>query len=349
MILKALTRKAGSGQLVKYILRYAINPEKQATKQKGSRDKNKSSKHFIIRHNIRSSSIEGYIKEFKQNELGRIHKRTNQTAINHFIISFSPEDSRNLNDKKLRTIAKKFIQLHGENNLYIGSKHLDKEHVHLHIACSGTQINGKSSRISKAAMAILKVEMDLFQKERFPELVSLPRHGLSKALKTDYRVNEGLYKRRGKVSQKEELLKSLGLQYEKANSLYGFLTVLRTVGYEPYYRGGRLTGIKYGERKFRLSRLGYDELKISGLQVKQERMSRELTSLRTIRNRSQVAQQAKEDQENIRIREFGTQRNSLNGNVGQSVNFPMPSPFKTEGIGILPLKSILGTTAISPG
>ena len=91
MIIKALTRRStGPSQLVKYIFRYIHAEEKQAQNQ---RSQNENAP-FIIRHNIRSRTIDGYIQEFKQNELNRIHKRTDQTVLNHFILSFSPNDSR---------------------------------------------------------------------------------------------------------------------------------------------------------------------------------------------------------------------------------------------------------------
>lgn len=176
MILKNLTRKkTGTRQLVRYIFRYLLQEEKT-----GSAKKSPTSRPFIIKHNIRSSTVEGFTKEFEQNLRQRKHKRSDQTIIHHAILSWSQQDTRHITDTMLRRIARKFIQLRGENNLYVGTKHIDRSHIHLHIAVSGNQLNGKSSRLSQKQFATLKKNMDAFQREQYPQLIhSLPRHGYS--------------------------------------------------------------------------------------------------------------------------------------------------------------------------
>jgi len=294
MILKVLTRKAGSGQLVRYILRYAMNTQKQ-TNSKETNTQSPGKNSFIIRHNIRSRSIEGFIKEFKQNELNRIHKRSNQTALNHFIISFSPEDSIHLDDKKLRMIAKKFIQLHGENCLYVGSKHMDKSHIHLHIAGSATKISGMSSRKSKKELADLKRELDVFQLERFPELShSLPRHGLS--VKQNGCLQQDFHSVQDKrQTQRTAVLEALENAYAKSDSLDAFLVELKRCGHEPYYRTGKLAGVKYnGQRKFRLAKLGFENEKLEQLNAVQNKQANELATLQKLRYHSLKKEQEKE-------------------------------------------------------
>ena len=108
MILKALSRRGSAGsaagaKLIRYILRYSINLEKQNGKQ-NIKSITENQTPFIIRHNIRSNTIEGFIKEFKQNAANRTHTRSNQSLLNHFILSFSPEDSKHIDDKKLKEI-----------------------------------------------------------------------------------------------------------------------------------------------------------------------------------------------------------------------------------------------------
>ncbi len=176
MILKNLTRKkTGTRQLVRYIFRYMLQEEKTGAA------KRKNNTPFIIRHNIKSKSVEGFIKEFEKNLLTRKYKRSDQIIIHHSILSWSHKDAIHITDTKLRSIARKFIQLRGVNNLYVGTKHTDRNHIHLHFAVSGNQINGKSSRLSQKEFSNLKKKLDAFQKEKYPELVnSLPRHGRSK-------------------------------------------------------------------------------------------------------------------------------------------------------------------------
>ena len=167
MIIKNLTRKSGTGQLLSYLFRYITAEVKTTTKP------------FIVRHNIRSNSIPGYVQEFEQNERNRKVKRKDQTCINHTIISWSNKDAKHLNDNTLRNLAKAYIRFRGELNLYVITKHVDKEHTHLHCCVSATEMGtGKSSRISKLEFEGLKKSLDAYQKEHYPELAnSLPHHG----------------------------------------------------------------------------------------------------------------------------------------------------------------------------
>ena len=172
MIIKNLTRKAGSNTsvLLNYLFKYI-----------SEKDKIQEYKPFIVRHNVRSSTIAGYIKEFAAVEQLRLHKRIGQVNVHHSILSFGKLDAPKLNDSILRNLAKQYIKLRGELNLYVITKHLDREHIHLHVAMSATQVNGKSSSISKARFAEIKQELDRYQQEKYPELVhSLPQHGKQK-------------------------------------------------------------------------------------------------------------------------------------------------------------------------
>lgn len=167
MIIKNLSRKSGTGTLLHYLFKYIKNPEKVLEERP-----------FIVRHNIKSRTIEGYIKEFIENEKNRKVKRKDQPSVYHVILSWSNLDSHLLDDKKLRHMAKEFIKLRGQLNQYIITKHLDQNHTHLHCAVSASQIDGKSSRMSKLQFSELKKSMDAFQLEHYKELNhSFPNHG----------------------------------------------------------------------------------------------------------------------------------------------------------------------------
>lgn len=47
----------------------------------------------IFKHNIRSGSIKGYIKEFESNEALRVRRRVDSVQAYHTIISFSNQDT----------------------------------------------------------------------------------------------------------------------------------------------------------------------------------------------------------------------------------------------------------------
>lgn len=181
MIIKTLSRKSASGstsQLVNYIFRYIINDKKQLNPDKS----------FIIKHNVHGKNIPAFVKQFEQNEANRIRKSSRDIAINHTILSWAKADTPILTDVILKNLAAKFIELRGEQNLYVGTKHEDKAHTHLHIAVSATQLNGQSSRISRQQFAELKMALQQYQQEKYPDLSSLPHHGLSKEVREQQKI-----------------------------------------------------------------------------------------------------------------------------------------------------------------
>lgn len=275
MIIKNLTRKkTGIGQLLNYLFKYVTEEEK--IKGFSGNDT------LVIRHNVRSRSVQGFIKEFELNATNRTYRRIDETIVHHTILSWSHKDADKITNKMLLDIAKRYIELRGKNNLYIGAKHTDKAHIHLHLTMSGSQINGRSSRISKQEFATIKIEMDKFQKEQFPELEhSLPCHGW-KQKNLNQKVSVGYSK--GLKNQKDELIKELEGVYATSNSMAEFLEVIERLGLQPYYRTGILTGIRVrSNRKFRLVKLGFDSDKLNELDKSQKNRSNLLDELKLIR------------------------------------------------------------------
>lgn len=278
MIIKSLSRKSNTGQLVNYIFRYILDEEK--SKQKKETFKTKESQ-FLIRHNVRSRSVKGFVKEFQENEKYRLVHRKDSVKLFHTIISFSGKDSHKIDDKLLKDIAKKFITERGLNNLYAGTKHVDKDHVHLHIAISGTQLNGRSSRISKQQFRHLKIEMDRYQREKFSNLIySFPEHGKSQKQKSREEIIEAV--KQSRLTHKKSLCEILDTTYNNSNSLDHFLSLLKDLGQEAYYRNGRLQGLIYEGKKFRFSRLGYDANTLQLLEQKKNKQ-KVLTELNELR------------------------------------------------------------------
>ncbi len=271
MILKNLTRRSGTHQLLSYLF--------EKDRNAGER------KPLIIRHNIRShTSLSKWVKEFDQNESYRLRKRKDNVKIHHTILSISNKDTKHVTDKMLRDITRKYIALRGRQNMYLGTAHFEKDHIHIHIVSSGVEyITGKSNRISRSEFSGVKRALDDFQKIKYPELVnSLPQHGKSKgyhitAAKHDFQGNS-------RESHKQTLLNVLQKAYTEAVSLDHFLSQIKAFGHEPYYRAGRLQGIKFnGVTKFRISRLGFDKEKIQQLielKTKEKQAMSELQNLR---------------------------------------------------------------------
>lgn len=278
MILKSLSRRSGStSQLVKYILRYVLEKEE---KEKGSKQKEKP---FIIRHNLRSRSIGEYLKEFEELEQLREHRYANSVSIYHHILSFSSKDTEHISDNLLRDIAAKFIELRGQDNLYIGTKHTDKDHIHLHLAMSAVDLAGRSARISKKDFEQLKLDLDTYQREHYPELKhSLPEHRRKSREVTRAAIIENIQSQR--QSEKASLFQLLDKAYTRSKSLDQFLEQLTTQGCTPYYRAGTLTGITTESgRKYRFKGLGYDNEKLEQLSIL-EKQEQELQALHALRH-----------------------------------------------------------------
>ena len=124
MILKNLTRRTGTQQLVNYLFKNEKDNKPEP----------------IIKHNLRSKTVNGWSKEFDRNFDLRTNRRVDNIRLHHTIISFSNKDKKQINQDLLKDITKKYIELRGKENQYLVSTHHDKEHIHLHIAVSYTHL-----------------------------------------------------------------------------------------------------------------------------------------------------------------------------------------------------------------
>ena len=276
MIIKSLTRRSGTRQLLNYLFK---KEEKLFTNKQ---------KPIVIRHNVRTRTIDKMAKEFDKNESYRLRKRIDNVKVYHTILSFSNKDKELITEKMIKDIARQYMKLREDKNLFVGTAHFDKDHIHIHLVMSGTKyLTGESNRLSRAQFHQLKLSMDAYQRKKYPELIhSLPMHGRSKEKLAEKNIQ--VNRAGGRLSQKETLMKTLESVYAKSKSLDDFLAKLRSKGHEPYYRGKdkRLQGIKFeGDRKFRLTTIGYLEkvAQLSARQLKEEKTLSELRDLRESR------------------------------------------------------------------
>lgn len=237
---------------------------------------------FIIKHNIRANDIDGFIREFKENESHRLNHRVNEVRIYHSILSWSNLDSHKITDEMLRDMANKYIELRGKNNLYLGTKHTDRDHIHIHLCVSASDINGKASRMSKEQFQEVKIKLQEYQKEKYPELIhSLPEHTKDRVQKYD-RDGFKNKKRNERGSVKQALYTHI--ETIKASSTKELFQGLEPAGFAPYYREGRLAGLQHEEGlKFRFSRLPVDLDKLIEKDVQLEKEAEELASIQRIR------------------------------------------------------------------
>ncbi|HRG33543.1 MAG: relaxase/mobilization nuclease domain-containing protein [Saprospiraceae bacterium] len=270
MILKNLTRRSNTGQLVNYLFK----------QEKDNKPKP------VLKHNLRSRTTKGWTKELDKNFELRLNRRKDNIRLHHTIISFSNKDKKQINTELLKDITKKYIELRGKDNLYLASSHHDKEHIHLHIVMSSTKlITGESNRISRQEFRELKLALDEYQKVKYPELVnSLPAHGKSQKLQlTD--PEQKLQDREGKLSQKQVLLETVQTVYSRSKSLDNFLSELKSEGYNSYSRGGKIYGVEdESGRHYRFKTLGFDLKKLEEIDRQAQEEARQLQELANLRD-----------------------------------------------------------------
>lgn len=273
MVIKSLSRKGGTEQIVNYLFK--------------DKDKlgNKDFKPMMMRHNIRARSLDKIVKEFKANETFRRVQRKDSVKVYHTIISFGKKDKDKITEKILRDFGKKYMELQGKDNMFLMTYHIEKEHIHLHVVMSGTKyLIGVANRISKAEFRQLKVAMQTYQQKRYPELnKSIVEHGKGRGYNKDSRQ-----------SKKSTLEADLQKVYQQSKSTKAFLDQLKSMGHEAYYRSNKLTGIKYdGDTKFRFSRLGYDD-KIKALAERENEEKQQLDEIENIRSNGSNSRELEE-------------------------------------------------------
>ena len=284
--------------------------------QKSNPEIVKEKDQLLITHNLRGNSIKEYISQFERNNESRFFSRVNQTTISHTILSWNNKDTKNVTDAMLKDMANEFIKLRGENNLYLITKHEDKDHIHLHVAISSAQLNGMSSRVSKEKYAEIKRSLDSIQRLRYPELSnSLPEHGKSKESKSyESKLEKIKFAER---NEKATLLQLLETTYSKSTSTEHFLSQIAAHGFHPYYRNSRFQGIM-GQHKFRLSTLGYKD-KLQALEARQTKQNKVLAGLRELRT-SRSREQVKDINEPQMLKEKGHTANIEQSDLQQLAN-----------------------------
>lgn len=275
MIIKSLSRKSNPVQLIKYALRYSLKEnDKQTQKEHAT---------ILLKHNIRSKDVEGYIKEFKDNESYRIYRRKDSVILFHTILSFAPDDTKRITKPMLKDIAQKFVQLRGSDCLNLAVSHTEKQHKHIHVLTSGVKTNGRSSRVSKLVFNHILNELENYQQDKYPDLInSKNAHTKTKTQDKEQLVS---HLQKTRKSNKLSLLTELENTYQNAESKEDFTKRLSSGGYEIYFRNGRPQGILAEGKKFRFTSLNFDVESLEKLGERELKNSQPLTEIKTIRNK----------------------------------------------------------------
>lgn len=208
---------------------------------------------------------EYFAKQLLINESYRQIKRKNNVKLYMDILSFHAKDSEKLTNEKLQIMALKYLSLRAPKSMAIATVHRnEKDHVHLHICFSGVEYKtGKSIRISKDDFKYkVKIPMEQFQQQRFPELsLSEINHDRSAVKAKDQDLRKDVEKEmelKDRISEKQQILKVLEDTFKTASSEKNFYEQLKSKGVQLYSRNGVIIGIQ-GQRKFRFKTLGYTQ------------------------------------------------------------------------------------------
>ncbi len=273
MLIKILSRHTNSAQLVKYALRY-VTKEKTSVR--------KDDMIILAKHHLRNNSVEGLIAEFKENEKFRLTKRKNSVAIYHSILSFHKNNRNDITLSMLKNITKHYITLRAPNCLNLAVAHFEKQHIHCHILTSGTQINGKSARISKEQFMLLMAAMESYQQVHYPQLEqSKIDHKRTKDKQT---LIKSFSSNRKSISHSIQAI--ISQSHQQAHSHSDFVEVLHKTGHDLYYRNGIPQGVLVNNKKFRLTILGFDPVQLLAELDEKESHNKEIFEMQMLRNKN---------------------------------------------------------------
>jgi len=245
---------------------------------------------FAVTHNLKGDSIKEWVRQYQENEESRQHKRVDNVLATHEIISFHKDDAVNISLAKLEDIARRYVRERNINGMYVAVPHFDKEHYHIHICASGIEyMTGKSMRLAKKDLGILKQKVQGYQLEKYPELSkSIVNHGSPPKEKALLSEKEYQYRlRTGRATDKEQVIGMLKTCYKKANSRDTFFEMLKESGLSTYVRGGRISGVVFSDRKFRLKTLGFTEERLQELD-RTLKQSKEMNRVRGITKEKEI-------------------------------------------------------------
>jgi hypothetical protein len=298
MILKSHSRRTESyGQLIGYLTR------------DGAVARGADQEPILFRHNVFGASNAEIVEEFKANERNRLNHRANNIRLYHDIISWRAADAERLTDDTIARIAGKYAELRNDSALYAGAIHRNSQHTHLHLMISAVEaFSGKSIRISKAEFQEIKQELQNYEQERFGLIQSGVEHGKGSGEKGDKEYH--LEERTGKISRKEEVRLILEESFAEAMNKDAFFENAKNNGLELYERSGRISGVDDNGRHYRFGNLGFDEVKMQELGIREERLA-DIESLMESRNRERSVEvgdefnegQVKEDELKDRIKD----------------------------------------------
>lgn len=245
---------------------------------------------LIIKQHLYGADIKAMTREFYENEKNRLHHRANNVKVNHEIVSFSDLDKSKITVDILKDLTQEYLRQRSPYMQAIAVGHFDTEHMHVHVMSSPIElITGKNLRMSKSDFAQLKIHMQRYQLEKYPELSkSVVRHGKKESEratgKKSREFKEDNIKSHQKKSSKSIIKGLIENCLMLAESKENFFELLKTEGLEPYKRGADWKGVSVNDKNYRFSTLVseysniYDRLDDGKSRASEHEITRELNN-----------------------------------------------------------------------
>jgi hypothetical protein len=253
VIIKSLSRKTASfGALIEYI----NQPEKRAG-------------HPTF-HNLKAISDDpkAINKEFLEN-FRYCPMRKNGVLLFHEILSFSGKDTNELNPKIINDLVKKYLELRAPEALAYSKIHFDTDCPHAHLMLSGNlKQSAQKLRLSKREFEQVKIELERYQKKKYPFLENSVVFGEVRGKKKTgkARAEREMERRHQKKAsppktQKEQVVEAIRSALVGSYSKNQFIEALKIRGFD-FYERGDTNGVKEtaSKRKYRFKTLGLDGL-----------------------------------------------------------------------------------------
>jgi hypothetical protein len=134
-------------------------------------DKDKADEHPLrLYRNVPAIDTTAIAEAFEANL--NFQTAQNKIAAYHNILSFHPYDVPRLNQDIIRALVQRYIQLRAPESIWFGQLHTDQVHPHVHLLLSGNAYRSrKASRISRPVFYQLRIDLEQYQQECFPELI----------------------------------------------------------------------------------------------------------------------------------------------------------------------------------
>jgi len=213
------------------------------------------------------------------------NRTKNTITLYHEILSLGELDKEKITEEVLTDLATKYLELRAPNALAYGKYQYNTENKHIHLLISGNEYHStKQVRLTKYDFQKIKQEMELYQKQRYPELTNsliFDRQAKEQRQQRDRergreqpdqirrswkeQERQKRYERQGvqaPPTRKEEVRQQLLTVFTFAMSQADFVAQCKEVGLTVYERrDNKFAGVETGDGyKYRFKTLGLEEI-----------------------------------------------------------------------------------------